>query len=75
MSAKQFLFEKRRFTDLFGTLDEATVKCIATGLLAMQNDHKQFAYGSWYADCNGNEYFFSYQGGRWLFTGYENINE
>jgi len=75
VGAKQFLGDKRKFGDLFGAPDESTVRCIATGDLAQQSDRKQFGFGSWFADCNGNEYFFTLRNGRWLFTGYQNINE
>ena len=75
IGAKQFLGDKRKFTDLFGAPDENTVHCIATGNVEQQSDRKQFGFGSWFADCNGNEYFFTLRNGQWLFTGYENINE
>jgi hypothetical protein len=75
IGSKQFLNDKRKFSDLFGAPDAGTVQCIATGNLEQQNDRKQFEFGSWFADCNGNEYFFTQRNGRWLFTGYQNINE
>jgi hypothetical protein len=75
IGSKQFLSDKRKFADLFGAPDENTVHCIAAGNMERQNDRKQFGFGSWSADCNGNEYFFTLRNGRWLFTGYENINE
>ncbi|HEY3778198.1 MAG TPA: hypothetical protein VGL35_09070 [Rhizomicrobium sp.] len=75
ISEKKFRTDRETFTDLFGDADAAIVRCIARGPLSLQSDAKQFGYGSWYADCNGNEYFFSPVRGRWLFTGYQNINE
>jgi hypothetical protein len=75
IGSKQFLGDKRKFSDLFGAPDASTVQCIASGNLEQQTDRKQFGFGSWFADCNGNEYFFTLRGARWLFTGYQNINE
>ncbi len=75
IGAKQFLTDKRKFSDLFGAADQSTVRCLATADIARQSDRKQFGFGSWLADCNGNEYFFTLRNGRWLFTGYQNINE
>jgi hypothetical protein len=75
IKAAQFLRDKQNFTDLFGAPDAGTVKCIASGAAALQNDAKQFGFGSWFVDCNGNEYFFAQRSGQWLFTAYQNINE
>jgi hypothetical protein len=75
IKAAQFLRDKRNFADLFGAPDAGTVQCIASGAAALQSDAKQFGFGSWFVDCNGNEYFFAQRSGRWLFTAYQNINE
>jgi hypothetical protein len=55
--------------------DPQTVKSLATEPFAYQPDKKEFGFGEWYLDCNGNEYYFAARGGQWAFVGYENINE
>lgn len=73
--ATRFRSDKTVFVDLFGEPDTQTVRCIASGPLARQDDPKQFGFRSWFIDCNGNEYFFSFAQGVWRFSAYENVNE
>jgi hypothetical protein len=75
ITARQFLADKRTFRDLFGSPDAGIVHCIGTAALERQDDANAFGHGFWFADCNGNEYFFTARQGHWLFVGYENINE
>jgi hypothetical protein len=75
ITAQQFLTDKRKFDDLFGPPDAGIVGCIRGEALQRQDDEKSFGHGFWYIDCNGNEFFFTVRGGKWLFVGYENINE
>jgi hypothetical protein len=75
MTARQFLTDKRTFADLFGPPDAGIVRCIRAEAPQLQDDKGSFGHGFWFVDCNGNEYFFTMRGGKWLFVGYQNINE
>jgi len=75
MTAAQFLADKQKFEELFGPPDGGIVRCIRSDALQLQDDVKSFGHGSWFVDCNGNAYFFTLRGGRWLFLGYQNVNE
>lgn len=75
ITATQFLADKRKFDDLFGPPDAGIVRCIRSDALQRQDDIKSFGRGFWFVDCNGNEYFFAWRSGKWVFVGYENINE
>ena len=75
MTAQQFLANEDKFDGLFGSADAGIVRCIRTDPPQLQGDKKSFGYGSWFIDCNGNEYFFALRSGKWLFVGYQNINE
>ena len=75
LTKPQFLKDPRKLSMLFGDGDKDILACVATAPLAHQGDKKQFGFDSWFADCNGNEYYFGLRGGKWLFTAYQNINE
>jgi hypothetical protein len=75
ITASQFLADKRTFSDLFGPPDSGIVHCIGTAAPERQDDVKSFGHDFWLVDCNGNEYYFASRQGRWVFAGYENINE
>ncbi|HXC54381.1 MAG TPA: hypothetical protein VNU97_03735 [Rhizomicrobium sp.] len=75
MTKPAFLAKNFGFTALFGGGDKDLLACIANGALAYQGDKTQFGAGAWFADCNGNEYYFASRGGTWLLTAYQNINE
>jgi len=55
--------------------DAGQLKCVGTAPATYQGSKKDFGYDSWNVDCDGNEYFFGLRGGKWLLTGYQNINE
>jgi hypothetical protein len=75
ITAGRFLTDKRNFDELFGPPDAGIVQCIRTATAVRQDDAKAFGHGFWFVDCNGNDYFFTARQNRWLFVGYENINE
>lgn len=71
-------FNKADLDMLFGSGDQKLLDCVRSGPV-VKNDPKDQSgrrFGvSWYADCDGNNYFFAESGGRWLFIGYQNVNE
>ncbi|HEX4303102.1 MAG TPA: hypothetical protein VHZ78_09935 [Rhizomicrobium sp.] len=75
LTKAQFLKDHRKLTIFFGDGDSGLLNCVGMGQLAFQVDQKQFGGRSWFADCNGNEFYFAQRGGKWLFTAYQNINE
>ena len=75
LTRAQFLKDHRKLTILFGDGDSGLLNCVGTGQLAFQVDQTQFGGRAWYADCNGNEFYFDQRAGKWLFTAYQNINE
>jgi hypothetical protein len=75
ITSAAFLHDRRTFTVLFGPPDAEIVRCIESGELQQQQDRTQFEFGSWFVDCNGNEFHFASRNGQWRFVGYENINE
>ena len=75
LTKKAFLAKETVFIEYFGDGDKGILACIGSGPLAYQGDKTQFGANSWFADCNGNEYYFGLRGGKWLFTAYQNINE
>ncbi len=75
LSKSAFLGSKDYFSGWFFDGGKDIVDCIGKSALQFQADKKQFGAGGWYADCNGNEYYFSQHGAKWLFSGYQNINE
>jgi hypothetical protein len=75
LTKAQYLKDHRKFYVFFGDGDKDLLKCVGTGQLAFQVDQTQFGGRAWYADCNGNEFYFDQRGGKWLFTAYQNINE
>lgn len=72
-------FGKADIDLMFGGGDEGLLKCLR-GDSFTKNDPKadetarRFGV-SWYADCDGNNYFFAEKDGRWVFIGYQNVNE
>jgi len=75
ITARQFLADIRQFDDLFGPPDAGIIRCIGSEALQLQDDMKSFGHGYWFVDCNGNAYFFAWRAGKWLFVGYQNVNE
>ncbi len=75
LTKAQYLKDHRKLTILFGDGDKDLLKCVAAAPLTRQGDRKDFGYDSWFADCNGNEFYFGLRGGKVLFTAYQNINE
>ena len=75
VTEKQFVSSNDYVSGWFFDGDAQVSDCIGKGPLAFQSDQKEFGAGSWYADCNGNEYYFGQRNGHWLFTAYQNINE
>ena len=75
LAKAKFLKDPRTLSNYFGGGDRDLLHCVATAALTYQGDKKQFGYGSWLADCNGNEFYFGLRGGKALFTAYQNINE
>ena len=74
----------KRFDDgdvnmMFGGGDEGVVGCLRGGEVVKNDpeaDETAKRFGkSWYVACDGNNYFFIEKDGRWLFTGYQNVNE
>ena len=49
--------------------------CLKSGSLQPTPVKGAAAAASWTIDCDGNEVSFGLKDGRWLHTGYENINE
>jgi hypothetical protein len=49
--------------------------CVKSGVLQPTPAKGGAAAAEWTIDCNGNEISFGLKDGRWLHTGYENINE
>ena len=76
ITAKQF--NKADLDMMFGSGDPKVLDCVRGGPV-VKNDPKDQSgrrFGvSWYADCDGNNYFFAEAAGRWLFIGYQNVNE
>lgn len=75
LTKAKFLKDPHTFSNYFGGGDKDLLHCAQTAPLSYQDDKKQFGYGSWLADCNGNEFYFGLRGGKALFTAYQNINE
>jgi hypothetical protein len=75
LTKAQYLKDHRKLTLYLGDGDKDLLHCVATAPLAYQGDKTQFGYGSWLADCNGNEFYFGLKGGKALLTAYQNINE
>lgn len=75
LSKASYLKDRRKLTVLFGDGDKDLLHCVATAPLNYQSNRKEFAFQSWFADCNGNEFYFGQRGGKWLFTAYQNVNE
>ena len=75
VSERAFLHDASYFEGWFFDGDAETVKCLKTKPLQYEADRKEPGGGDWVIDCNGNEYYFNAHGGKWAFTGYENINE
>lgn len=71
----EFQKSSRMLFIYFGEGDADLLKCVGTAPITIQGDKTQFGHGDWIVDCNGNEYLFGQRGGKWLFTGYQNINE
>ena len=71
----KFQKDPKTLAIFFGGGDKDLLHCVATAPLTYQDDKTQFGFGSWLADCNGNEFYFGLRGGRALFTAYQNINE
>lgn len=71
-------FNKTDLDMLFGSGDRKVLDCVRAGPV-VKNDPKDQSgrrFGvSWYADCDGNNYFFAERDSRWLFIGYQNVNE
>lgn len=74
VSQADFLSDKNNFNGMFFEGDAHIVGCLRTGKLEFEAK-PTFAGSPWVIDCDGNEYYFGQRGGKWLFTGYENINE
>ncbi len=72
---REFLRDAKYFGGWFFGGDPQLVTCLETKDLAYQADRKDFGFGTWYLDCDGNEYYFGQRGGRWAFVAYQNINE
>ncbi|MDR4308509.1 hypothetical protein IHQ68_17965 [Chelatococcus sambhunathii] len=72
-------FGKADIDLMFGGGDEGVLKCLRGGAVAKNDpkaDDTARRFGvSWYADCDGNNYFFAEKDGRWSFIGYQNVNE
>ncbi len=75
LTKAQYLKDHKKLTVFFGDGDKGVLDCVGTGQLAFQVDQTQFGGRAWYADCNGNEFYFAQRGGKWLFMAYQNINE
>ena len=75
LSRQKFLDDRNYFDGWFFSGDPELLKCLKTEPFAYQADKGAFGSGTWYLDCNGNEYYFGQQAGRWAFFGYQNINE
>lgn len=75
LTKAQFLKDHRKLSNYFGGGDKDLLRCVATAPLAHQGDKTQFGFGSWFADCNGNEFYFGFKDGKTFFTAYQNINE
>ena len=75
LAKTKFLKDHTSLSIYFGDGDKDLLHCVATAPLSYQGDKKQFGFGSWLADCNGNEFYFGLRGGKALFTGYQNVNE
>ncbi len=77
ITAKEF--GKADIDLMFGGGDEGVLKCLRGDSVAKNDpkaDETARRFGkSWYADCDGNNYFFAEKDGRWVFTGYQNVNE
>jgi hypothetical protein len=71
--AKAEYLRDRRKLSVF--LADSLIPCIAAGPAAYQGNRKEFGFGSWLIDCNGNEFYFGQKSGKWLFTAYRNVNE
>lgn len=75
LTEAEFLRDKKHFDGLFFGGDAQLVACLKTQSFTYQGDAKQFGARLWQLDCNGNEYFFGEDHGRWAFAAYQNINE
>ena len=75
MTKAKFLKDPHTLSIYFGDGDKDLLHCVATAPLSYQGDKTQFGYGSWIADCNGNEFYFGLREEKALFTAYQNVNE
>lgn len=75
LAKAQFLKDHHKLAIYFGNGDKDLLHCVATAPLTYQGDKTQFGFGSWLADCNGNEFYFGVKDGKALFTAYQNVNE
>jgi hypothetical protein len=57
------------------TAQKDIAACLVKTPPEQQLKNNKSVANSWSIDCNGNIYYFGLRNGRWLYTGYENINE